>query len=56
MQDSDESCIGSGLLYYYKEILAWLLTNLSTQLGIVNKDQKTVYRIILNPEGNCKLF
>ena len=36
VQDGDGSCIGPGLLYYCREMPACLLTNLSTQLGMVN--------------------
>ena len=56
VQDADGSCIGSDLLYYYRRIPVCLLTNLSIELGMVNKAQTTVYEFIPNLEGNCKLF
>ncbi len=49
IQDDEGTCIGSGILYYCKEILACLLTNINTQLGIVNKAQTLVFGVILNP-------
>ncbi len=36
VQDGEKTCIGPGILYYYKGIPAYLLTNMNTQLGMVN--------------------
>lgn len=36
-QDDEGICIEPGILYYCREMVACLLTNLNTQLGIVNR-------------------
>lgn len=52
IQDGNGSYIGLDLLYYCKKMPTCFLTNLNTQLGIVNRAQIMVFGIILDLEGN----
>lgn len=47
-QNGEKNCIRPGLLLYYKKMLAYLLANQYTPLGIVNGARTIIYRIVLN--------
>lgn len=46
-QDGEDNCTGPDLLFYYKKILACLLANQYTPLGIINGVKAIVYGVIL---------
>ncbi len=56
VQDGKETCIGPGILYYYKGMPACLLININTQLGMVNGAQTFIFGVIPDPQGNTQLF
>ncbi len=56
VQDGEETCIGPGILYYCKGMLACLLININIQLGMVNGAQTLVSGVIFDPQGNTQLF
>ncbi len=55
IQDGDGS-IGPDILYYCKGMPACLLTNSSTQLGMVNGARTLVSGVIPDPQGNTPYF
>lgn len=52
VQNSKETYIKPDILYNCREILACLLTNLNTQLEIVNGARTLVYGVIFDSQGN----
>lgn len=56
IQDREDNCIESGLVYYCREMPAGLLSNLCTKLEIVNRAQGTVEGFIPYHQGKLSLF
>ncbi len=56
VQDDEGTCIGPGILYYYKEMLACLPINMTTQLRMINKAQTLVCGIISDSQSNTQVF
>ncbi len=56
VQDGERTCIGPGILYYCKGMPAYLLTNMNTQLGMVNGARILVSGVIPDLQGNTQLF
>lgn len=56
VQDDKKTCIELGILYYCKRMPICPFTNLNRKLGIVNRAQTSVFRVIPNLPGNAQLF
>ncbi len=56
VQDGEGTCIGPGIMYYCKRMPACLLTNMNTQLDMVNGARTLVSGIIPDLQGNTQLF
>ena len=56
VQDDKKTYIRPSILYYYKKLPACLLTNMNTQLGMVNRAQILVIGVILDSQSNAQLF
>ena len=56
IQDGEGICIGPGIMYYCKEMPACLLTNMNSQLSMVNGVQILISKIISDPQSNAQLF
>lgn len=56
IENGEEIYIGPGKFYYYIKMHVYLLTNLNTQLGMINRASTLVYWFITDLQGNNTSF